>query len=311
MLGLSHTPHVHLLPDSRPRIYLLTVPEAWAEGSGSSRGGGSGSGGRRFSWRRHGLMVVTQGAVQGLSPGELQAALGCALLPLCLPGGCGRVRAWKLPGPCARAEREQTFHAMCDTTRDPKTQRAPLPLTPGQHTGGTGWDPQLITAADALHQGRRTPCLADVATLAALAALVPSALSAALPPQMRAMAGAASRGQLAVLLTAAAQLVGLGSDRGALLVAQGLPTAVSAIVATSITDAAGDVGARRAAVAAWMERVVEVAGLSVSDLLPSSSSEDAPTGGVSADAVLLLRLRELVAWEAAGGYAALVAEHAA
>jgi hypothetical protein len=91
ILGITDLPRVHILQQSAPRVYLLTVPDAWApaptsNGSSKGRGGGGGNAASSFAWRRQGLLVVTRGALQLLAPLELQAALGAALLPLRAPG---------------------------------------------------------------------------------------------------------------------------------------------------------------------------------------------------------------------------------
>lgn len=78
ILGLKALPRVHVMQGTRPRVHLLTVPEAWASPGGSSS--------VRFAWRRQGLLVLTSGALKGLPPTALQAMIGAALTPLRAPG---------------------------------------------------------------------------------------------------------------------------------------------------------------------------------------------------------------------------------
>jgi hypothetical protein len=119
------------------------------------------------------------------------------------------------------------------------------------------------------------PCLADLSTLSALLSLQPEFLLSHLPPEMHAMGGS-----LAAALQAAQRLVAVAGDRGSLLVAQDLSTAVGAVVGTgkgcsAAADIAGGAGSnsgaggRGALAQQWLQRALEEGAHGLQQLLPN------------------------------------------
>ncbi|WIA16689.1 hypothetical protein OEZ85_013347 [Tetradesmus obliquus] len=138
------------------------------------------------------------------------------------------------------------------------------------------------------------PCFADLATLSALLALQPAFLLSHLPPEMHAMGGS-----LAAALQAAQRLVAVAGDRGSLLVAQDLATAVGAVAATSkgcgiagssaggaSAEAGTTIDARGALAQQWLQRVLEGGAHGLQQLLPNhacltSAAADSLDGSVA------------------------------
>jgi hypothetical protein len=137
--------------------------------------------------------------------------------------------------------------------------------------------------------------------------LAPGVLLRGLPLQLRAMAASSSSssgggggsnaigGSLGALVSEVAALTAAAGDRGALLVAQELPAAVAAIVATSCAAVPDGLCSWAVAAADWLER---------------AAADDHGSGSSDTDAPLLQRLQALAAWEAGPEYAELWASGA-
>ena len=138
-------------------------------------------------------------------------------------------------------------------------------------TGGLGSDcSETLTSNSNSSSSSSTegppPCLADVATLAALVALHPHLLTGQVPGQLHAMGGA-----LAIALTAAGRLAHVCGDRGALLVAQDLMVTLGGLLKGSggLGKGAGEGGGP----GCWLSRAVEEGeGLRVEQLLPQHAA---------------------------------------
>jgi hypothetical protein len=121
-------------------------------------------------------------------------------------------------------------------------------------------------------------------------------------------------GSLGRALSVAAAVVALAGDRGALLVSQSLQAAAAAAVATSgaAPEPRGGPGSWHGTAAAeWLERGAADAAAGaagapgVEGLL--SLRREGGEAAVAPEALLLARLRELVAWEAGPEYASALA----
>lgn len=165
---------------------------------------------------------------------------------------------------------------------------------------------------------------ADLATLSSLLALTPSFLLSHLPPEMHAMGGC-----LAAALTAVDRLVAAAGDRASLLVCQQLPAALAALLKTARVGMGAQAGADHddeAVLQEWRQRVAAAAQDGVSpalhnllpqhDKLASCSSSGrrmlqlqrpSDDGQLPDDAVVLLRVRELLAFADSQEYGRVLA----
>uniref|UniRef100_A0A383WE67 Uncharacterized protein n=1 Tax=Tetradesmus obliquus TaxID=3088 RepID=A0A383WE67_TETOB len=240
ILGLHPLPQVHVLQAAAPFVHMLHVPTTRLPAADSSS-----LGPQQHQQQQQGEVYSRQR--------QVLLVLSSAALQLLQPGELQAAMAGALtPALLARA-------ASCDA----------------DDAGSCAAAPSAAAAAGWVSDRPGEPSFADLATLSALLALQPAFLLSHLPPEMHAMGGS-----LAAALQAAQRLVAVAGDRGSLLVAQDLATAVGAVAATSkgcgsagssaggASAGAGTSDAKGALAQQWLQRVLEGGAHGLQQLLP-------------------------------------------
>lgn len=84
ILGIHPLPILYVTKSTTPSVNLLRVPDAMA--ALTARSGSSSGSQAAYTWQRQAMLVISNAAMQLLSPGELQVAMAAALAPLAAPG---------------------------------------------------------------------------------------------------------------------------------------------------------------------------------------------------------------------------------